>query len=156
MTIDHQQNGQNQQFYPPNGSETPIFQSQQQPYGGQAPLIKKHSGPGIASFIIGLLAIVGLIIAIIMSVAAAGSLGSTDPLAIEEEMLNGGALALVGAGLLMIGSIVLSLIGLILGIIGAVLKNRKQVFSIIGIILNVLIIGGLIILMIIGAAVAPV
>ncbi|RIX52413.1 hypothetical protein D3P08_13125 [Paenibacillus nanensis] len=144
----HPQGNGNNQGYP---AFTPVSGY---PGGGQlAPL--KHSGLGIASFVLAIVSILALIIGIIMSVAAAANYMNVSPSDIESEILAGSGeefAAFVGAGLLMMLSIGLSIIGLVLGIIGLVIKNRKKIFGIIGVILNALLILGLVLLMALGLA----
>ncbi|MEK3883063.1 hypothetical protein [Paenibacillus sp. PL2-23] len=134
-----------------NAAFTPMANHESVP-----PAKLKHSGPGIASFIIALLAVLALVIGVILSVVAVAN--STDfigatPEEIEEQLLSGGggdAASLIGAGLLMMLSIGIAIIGLILAIIGVVMKNRKKVFAIIGLILNGLMVLSVIVLMAIG------
>lgn len=100
---------------------------------------KKHSGLGIASFIIGLVAgaiqfftILGSGIA---EYSAVGGLGD------EVYML---------VGLFICGGMATGVVGLILGIIGLTQKNKKKIFSILGTIINSLTIILVIILWFIG------
>lgn len=110
---------------------------------------KKQSGLGIASFIIGLLSVVLLIIAIVSGSSFVDQIANTDLTiadpadtaafqksieALGEEVLVSVMVAIFcifGAGLL-------SLVGLILAIIGAFSSKRRKLFSVIGIVLNVL------------------
>jgi len=116
--------------YPPDHERQPI-----------APL--KHSGPGIASFVIGLLAILGyILIFFIATMAVNESIGVLTPLQAEELALHP---AVILASLAILVCLILNLVGSILGIIGLVLKNRKKVFAIIGTILN-----GIMILLFVG------
>ncbi|WP_440118227.1 hypothetical protein [Paenibacillus sp. QZ-Y1] len=95
----------------------------------------KHSGPGIASFVIGLVSLVGYMLTFfIATMAVNSSVGvMTTPIQLEEIALHP-AVALASLSTLV--CLVLNLAGTILGVIGLVLKNRKKVFSIIGTILN--------------------
>ncbi|WP_458460829.1 hypothetical protein [Paenibacillus sp.] len=103
----------------------------------------KHSGPGIASFVIGLVAIVGyILIFFIASMTLNNSIGVLSPLQAEELALHP---AVVLASLSILVCLIINLAGGILGIIGLVLKNRKKVFAIIGTILN-----GIMILLFVG------
>ncbi|WP_336760767.1 hypothetical protein [Paenibacillus sp. USHLN196] len=116
--------------YPPDYERQPL-----------APL--KHSGPGIASFVIGLLAILGyLLIFFIATMAVNESIGVLTPLQAEELALHP---AVILASLAILVCLILNLVGSILGIIGLVLKNRKKVFAMIGTILN-----GIMILLFVG------
>lgn len=119
-----------------------------------APETLKHSGLGIASFIIALLAILAAIITLVLTVSFTADfidMGTLDPESLEAEIVEGGGAigAVLAAGLLFIVSIGLSIIGLILGIVGAVMKNRKKVFSVLGIVLNALIAVGVVVLVLI-------
>ncbi|PQP82466.1 hypothetical protein C0Q44_13570 [Paenibacillus sp. PCH8] len=106
----------------------------------------KHSGPGIASFVIGLVSIVGyILIFFIAAMALNDSIGILTPLQAEELALHPAVLL---ASLSILVCLILNLAGVILGIIGLVLSNRKKVFAIVGTILNgimILIFAGLII-----------
>ncbi|MEK4661974.1 hypothetical protein MHH93_08770 [Priestia sp. FSL H7-0729] len=94
----------------------------------------KHSGPGIASFVIGLVAILGyILIFFIATMAINESIGVLTPIQAEEIALHP---AVILASLAILVGLILNLAGGILGIIGLVLKNRKKVFAIIGTILN--------------------
>ncbi|MNP31521.1 hypothetical protein D3C76_1246430 [compost metagenome] len=103
----------------------------------------KHSGPGIASFVIGLVAILGyILIFFIATMAVNESIGVLTPLQTEEIALHP---AVVLASLAILVCLILNLAGGIVGIIGLVLKNRKKVFAIIGTLLN-----GIMILLFVG------
>ncbi|MUG43859.1 hypothetical protein [Paenibacillus woosongensis] len=96
-----------------------------------APL--KHSGLGIASFIMSILALIGYFAAFFLIIAAIGQ-AIDNPANIEEALKHSsaailGVIAIFGAG-------IINLIALILGIVGLVLKNRKKVFAIIGTVLS--------------------
>lgn len=95
----------------------------------------KHSGPGIASFVIGLVALLGYILTFFLAtIALSGAIGTlTQPMQVEELALHPAVLL---ASLFILVCLVLNLAGLILGVIGLVLKKRKKVFPIIGTILN--------------------
>ncbi|MBH5318546.1 hypothetical protein I6N90_12095 [Paenibacillus sp. GSMTC-2017] len=122
--------------------------------GNEAPIVKKHSGLGIASFILALLSIV----CYIASVALIGSSSSeiingglnyqTEQEVLDSELFP----MLAGAGLAIIAAIGLGFIGLILGIIGACMKNRKKLFSVLGIVLNVVFPVIILVLLLLGAA----
>ncbi|WP_145146754.1 hypothetical protein [Paenibacillus xylanexedens] len=120
--------------YPPDHERQPM-----------APL--KHSGPGIASFVIGLAAVVGyILIFFIAAMALNDSIEVLTPLQAEELALHP---AVILASLSILVCLILNLAGGILGIIGLILKNRKKVFAIIGTLLN-----GIIILAFIGLILA--
>ncbi|MFE6072860.1 hypothetical protein ACFVQB_00110 [Paenibacillus sp. NPDC057886] len=95
----------------------------------------KHSGPGIASFVIGLVSIIGYMLTLFIATMAINSaIGVvTTPIQVEEIALHP---AVVLASLAILVCLILNLAGLILGVIGLILKNRKKVFAIIGTILS--------------------
>lgn len=117
------------------------------------PVPLKHSGLGISSFVLAIVSIFALIIGIILIVAASADFVNMSPAEIESEMMAGAGeefATILGAGLLMMLSVGISIIGLILGIIGLVIKNRKKIFGILGVVLNGLMVLGIVFLMIIG------
>lgn len=137
----------------------PVFSNEQAVPEGP----KKHSGLGIASFIIGLLSVVLLIIAIVSGSSFADQIANTDISiadpsdtaafqasieALGEEVL----VSLIIAIFCIIGAGLLSLVGLILAIIGAFSSKRRKLFSLIGIVLNILVFIGGIGLFVAGAA----
>ncbi|RAI97134.1 hypothetical protein DET54_10594 [Paenibacillus pabuli] len=95
----------------------------------------KHSGPGVASFVIGLVSIIGYMLTLgIATMAINSTIGVvTTPIQVEEIALHP---AVVLASLAVLVCLILNLAGLILGLIGLILKNRKKVFAIIGTILS--------------------
>ncbi|PZT54335.1 hypothetical protein [Paenibacillus silvae] len=99
----------------------------------------KHSGPGIASFIVGLVGLIGHIITFVLaSLALYGSMELLDSSISREELAFHPAIVLASLAFLI--CLILNLAGIILGVIGLVLKNRRKVFAIIGTILNSLLI----------------
>ena len=102
----------------------------------------KHSGIGIAAFVI----------SIVMAVVAfglitfAGVFEATTPGGIDEES----ALAVV-AGLGLFGCILVDLVALGLGIGGLFQKDRKKIFPILGTIFSTLTIIGIVFLIVIGS-----
>ncbi|MDP4087882.1 MAG: hypothetical protein Q8930_01275 [Bacillota bacterium] len=83
----------------------------------------KHSGLGIASFVMSLVLIFGYFIIF----AASASL------ALNEDTTEG-QFAVIGLGVIFL--MILSVVALILGIVGTALKNRKKGFAIAGLIIN--------------------
>ncbi len=125
----------------------------------------KHSGLGIASFVLALISVVLIIVTIALGAtfvsevandeAAQQRWAQVDPedeAAVMEMMQESGFASLLVAGLAGIGAFGIAFIGLILGIIGAFSKNRRKVFSIIGLSLNALMLFAPILLFIIGIA----
>ncbi|OBZ13405.1 hypothetical protein [Bacillus sp. FJAT-26390] len=128
----------------------PVFSNDPTVYEGP----KKQSGLGIASFIIGIIAVVLLVIAIVSGSSFTDQIASTelpDPSAdrvafqnaiedLGQEVLVSMVLAIFcifSAGLI-------SFVGLILAIIGVCSSKRRKMFSVIGIVLNVVVfVGGI-------------
>ena len=102
----------------------------------------KHSGVGIAAFIISLL--MGFITFIVVVIA--GVLETSSPGGIDQ---NSVAAAVVG--LLIIGCILVQLVALGLGIAGLVQKNRKKLFAILGTVFSGMTLLGVVFLMLIGS-----
>ncbi|WP_274364931.1 hypothetical protein [Paenibacillus thermotolerans] len=119
----------------------------------ETPMKKKHSGLGIASFIMAIVSILGLIGCF---TAMAVMLGDTltAPSAINpEEGLPENIGGLAAASLGMFASVFISFVGAILGIIGLFQKDRAKLFAILGTVFNALITGFFVILLAIGAAI---
>lgn len=119
---------------------------QDNPYGAtfyseqSAPTELKHSGVGIASFVLSLLSGVSLFalfgVAAYMASQSPGGMSEDDPTA----MLLG--FALIGAGMA-------QFLAVILGVVGLFQANRKKIFAILGTIFSLLAIlsfGGLMVL----------
>lgn len=107
------------------------------------PQAARHSGFGIASFIISLAAAIGLFLLVVI----AGVMEASSPGGIDEE--SAGALFL---GLMIFGAIGIDLLALLFGIIGVFQKDRKKIFSILGIIFSALSVTGIASLMMLGLA----
>ncbi|MFD1773214.1 hypothetical protein [Paenibacillus rhizophilus] len=91
----------------------------------------KHSGPGIASFVIAMVTLTGYIVSFIVAGALIG------PAVTETTVLNGqsgGAFLFLGMAVLALAA--LNFIGVVVGIIGLALRGRRKVFGIIGTIIN--------------------
>jgi len=91
----------------------------------------KHSGPGIASFVISVVALVGYIISFVI----VGFLYSSI---LNElgELTNDSSQAFLFLGSAILGLAALNVIGVVLGIIGISIRNRRKIFGIIGTIIN--------------------
>lgn len=112
------------------------------PYGTFQPPVTplKHSGPGIASLVMGILSLITYITILALAPAAAEDiLQNPSPEAILESIY------VMIIGVLILIGLLLNLIGMILSIIGLSLKNRKKIFPIIGMVIH-----GIILLVIIG------
>lgn len=91
----------------------------------------KHSGPGISSFILNLVAIAGYIGGLslfFVSFYHAGLSSTSD----AEEVLSQNSLV---AGLfILVASALINVIGIITAIVGLALKNRKKLFAVLGLV----------------------
>ena len=104
----------------------------------------KHSGVGIAAFIISL--VMGFITFIVVVVA--GILETSSPGGMDENSVEAAVV-----GLLIIGCILVQLVALGLGIAGLVQKNRKKLFAILGTVFSGMTLLGVVLLMVIGTMV---
>jgi len=118
---------------------------------------RKHSKIGIASFILAVVSVLGLIgSGIGASVTAAGF--ANDPAflsGIETGQLPagmGGFLAMIG---LMFLFVVTALVGAVLGLVGLFQKERAKLFSILGLVFNSLVVLFVMAIMVIGMLAAP-
>jgi hypothetical protein len=101
-----------------------------------------HSGPGIASFAVALVAglmIVAMMTGSIALVAAHG--GKPRDIPRHLTML---------IGFIGLGGVVLALFGAVLAVSGLVIPDRKKVFAMLGLIFNSVIVLGFLLLMVIG------
>ena len=96
--------------------------------GYYAPEPLKHSGLGIISLLLAILAGVGFVITMIVAVVVMAD----DPKVFDNEQAP--ATMILGACVILCGLV--SLIGVGLGIGGLVEKNRKKVFPTIGLVVN--------------------
>jgi hypothetical protein len=101
----------------------------------------KHSGMGIASFLVSLVIGVGVFFIILI----AGVVKATNPESLPDESIG---TALIG--LFVIACLFVNLIGIGLGIAGLVQKNRKRIFSVLGTIINGIVLLGVGSLILIG------
>jgi len=104
---------------------------------------QKHSGLGIASFIISILS--G--IAIVLVVIAAGVMETTTPGGIDEE--SAGAIVV---GLLLFAFMGTALMALGLGIAGLVQRGRKKIFAVLGTVFSATALAGTTLLLVVGVA----
>ncbi|REE82643.1 hypothetical protein A8990_1177 [Paenibacillus taihuensis] len=114
------------------------------PAFGEAPgpmPVKTQSKLGIASFILGLISMIGFIVAIAVITSFIMNHNFPDintfgqRIEAHEQDLEEFAPVVLG-GLLIILSGIVGLVGLILGIVGVASRNKRKAFSILGIILN--------------------
>lgn len=102
----------------------------------------KHSGLGITTFVLGLIAPIGLIVCIIMAaIAEASSYGGMDPNSTEAVII----------GLFLILFVILALVAVGLGIGALVQKGYKKLLPILGVVFSSVVLLLTIILMVIGA-----
>jgi hypothetical protein len=132
--------------------------------GTMEPPRLKHSGIGIAAFVLSLVALLMIAIGIVVATVSVGNIGSDDSFLLEMERIAGsygeGQEAEMGAelmeseafgsaiavfmiaGILLLGSLAVAFIGLILGIVGVASRERRKTFGIIGLVINALILLG--------------
>ncbi|WP_139995531.1 hypothetical protein [Paenibacillus paridis] len=114
-------------------------------------VVKKHSGLGIAAFIIGLICVVIVIIGGVTGSSLVDQLANSDLIitdpndtqAIQESIEALGEDALIAMSLTLlclVGAGMLAFVGLILAIIAACSSKRRKMFGVIGILVNVLVI----------------
>jgi len=91
----------------------------------------KHSGPGIASFVISLVALVGYIVSFVIAGVMSSSI-------LNEfgEISSDSSQAFLFLGLAVLVLAALNVIGVVLGIIGISLRKRRKIFGVIGTIIN--------------------
>ncbi|HLU13523.1 MAG TPA: hypothetical protein VKZ64_06150 [Arenimonas sp.] len=102
----------------------------------------KHSGLGIASFIISLVAGLAILIAIVI----AGIMEANTPGGIDENSPEA-----ILLGLVLIGMMFLDLVALGLGIGALFQRDRKKIFAILGTIFSGVVVLGTAFLMVIGS-----
>lgn len=118
---------------------------------------RKHSGVGIASFIIAVVSILGLSGSVIAATAMAAAMAG-DSIAISPDTVQelpegmGGLLAVAG---LMFFLIVAALVGAVLGLVGLFQKERLKLFSILGLTFNSLLVLVVFIVLVVGMLSAP-
>lgn len=106
-----------------------------------------HSALGTASFVLSLLTVAG-VIGFYLAVNAAVSRGVVDAANPPAELL--------AAGMVFLVSVLVALIGIGLGIAGLAQKNRRHVLAWAGLVLNSLVVLAVVVLIVLGYALAPV
>jgi hypothetical protein len=101
----------------------------------------KHSGLGIASFVMGL--IFGLILFVLIGIAGVQEV--SNPGGMDENS----PFAMV-LGLLLLGALLMNLVGAALGLAGVLQKNRRKIFAVLGLVFNLLAVLGTGSLMVLG------
>ncbi|MFP4978808.1 hypothetical protein ACE6ED_25600 [Paenibacillus sp. CN-4] len=99
--------------------------------GYEDPLLRKHSGPGVASFVIALAALLGYIATFAIFSNATGTIFDADGYLTDES-----GQYIKTLGLMMMGLSALNVIGVVIGIIGLALKNRRKILAVIGTLIN--------------------
>lgn len=114
----------------------------------------RHSRMGIASFVIGILSILGIILFFVLVSSVASSAIGSDPQNFDPNSLSPDsplATTLFFLSLLFLGSILITVVGLGLGISGLIQRRRKKLFAALGTALNGLIVLGFVSLIVLGA-----
>lgn len=143
------------------GSTQPTMPQYNQP--PHTPAAMKHSGVGIASFVIAIVSIISAILSIVLVFTGVLNMVTdnnldidtfADPDAVNNMLLSGelgsGMSSLIFGSLLLFFSLGISFVGGILGLIAAFQKNRKKVFGILGLIFNGLVCVGFIFMLVLG------
>ena len=123
-----------------SGPQYPYAAPSSEPTGGQPEYPVKHSGLGIASFVISLVTGVGFCAFFVVAGVLAQQAGDNFDQSPAAVMVGLSFFALVGAACL----------GFVLGVAGLFQRNRFQVFAILGILFNIAIMVVFVGLLIIG------
>lgn len=99
-----------------------------------SPQLPSHSKLGIASLAIGILSMLVFCLSIVLAFGYGISIASTHP-TVQSLQSSPMILAL---GLLMFLSPILSLVGSVLGFVAIFQKNSKKLFSVLGLVFNLL------------------
>lgn len=94
----------------------------------------KHSGPGIASFVIALVTVAAYAITFLYVGAQASSILNEN-----NKLIADSAEAIMYLGLSVLLLAAVNVIGAVIGIIGLTLRKRRKVFAVIGTIINAVI-----------------
>jgi hypothetical protein len=106
-----------------------------------SPAPARHSGLGIASFVIGLVAAVVVFLALL----AAGVLSIAHGGAIDQR-----APAVILVGLVMVLFLLIAFIGIVLGLIGVLQARRRKLFAGLGLGINAAVVIGTLALIMLG------
>ncbi|KAA1186212.1 hypothetical protein NYE25_29440 [Paenibacillus sp. FSL E2-8871] len=91
----------------------------------------QHSGPGIASFIISLVTIMGYAALFVFIIMKASSMVNENSNLLAESSQS---IMLLGMTVIILSA--LNVIGVVIGIIGLSIRKRRKVFGVIGTIIN--------------------
>lgn len=116
---------------------------------------RKHSPVGIASFMIAAVSALGLTGALIGAASAAADLARDMPQPPDPNVLPGGLGTLTVLGLSIMLLIFAALVGALLGMAGLFQKQRRKLFSVLGLVFNALIVFGFLLLLIAGVLLGP-
>lgn len=109
---------------------------------------QKHSRLGIASFVIGLVSLIIFCLAIVLAFGYGVSVASSSP---SVQSLEASP-TILAFGLMMLFSPFLGLVGAVLGFVAVFQKDKKKLFGILGIVVNLLIVLAFCALLVIGFA----
>ena len=109
---------------------------------------RKHSRISIASFVIGIVAMLIFCLAILLAFGYGITIASSNP---SVQSLQGSPTILV-LGLVLFLSPILGLVGVVLGFVAVFQKNNKKLFAIFGLVFNFLIILAFCVLLMFGLA----
>lgn len=91
----------------------------------------KHSGPGIASFVIALVTFIGYAVSFVI-VGAESSSNVNE----SNQLMAGSAEIFMFLGTTVLILAALNVIGAVIGIIGLTLHSRRKIFAVIGTVIN--------------------
>ncbi len=91
----------------------------------------KHSGPGIASFVIALVTLIGYAVSFVFV-----GMQASDILSNSNDVIADSSETIMFLGLTVLILAAVNVIGAVIGIIGLTLRRRRKVFAIIGTIIN--------------------
>ena len=115
----------------------------------------RHSRLGIASFVIAILSILGIVLFFVIAISVASSAIGPDPQNFDPSSIGPDsplATTFFFLSLLLLGSILITVVGLGLGIAGLIQRRRRKLFAALGTALNGLIVLGVVSLIVLGLA----
>ena len=115
----------------------------------------KHSRLGIASFVIAVLSILGIILFFAIGFSVASSAVGPDPQSFDPNSIGPDsplATTFFFLSLLFLASVLITIVGLGLGIAGLIQRRRKKLFAILGTVANGLIVLAVASLIVLGLA----
>lgn len=134
---------EDQQRQQPNGPDQPAFSPLPPQADGNSRAGLKHSGPGIASFVVSLImTLLSIVLFLVMTVMVAAQFQDIEQFNPENIADLEGDLAVLGLiGLGFLGALVGNIVALVLGIIGLTQKERKKGFAVAGTVISGLYLG---------------